>query len=77
MHGLLRTVGAFAVAMALSLPVFTPALAMAVTPGPEFGQHVSFMAAVEQHPRLHGGQMFGECVASMATGQGCPHHEGS
>lgn len=40
--------------------------------GPAFGQHIASMAP--EHPRAHG-RMFGECVSSMARGEGCAHHE--
>jgi hypothetical protein len=45
-----------------------------ITPGggSAFGNHVASMAP--GHPQSHG-QMFGECVSTMATTGVCPHHQ--
>ncbi|MHB1135109.1 MAG: hypothetical protein ACYC4L_22280 [Chloroflexota bacterium] len=74
---ILRSLAGVAVTLALMAPVASPALAMTMAPSPELGQHVYQMAAVEQHPLLHGGLTFAECVAAMATGETCPHHTAS
>lgn len=75
MKRVLRALSALALAGALALPT-APTFAMAVAPGPEFGAHVANMAAEEQHPLLHGGRHFGECISSLATGEPCPHEMG-
>lgn len=60
------------VALAGALASFGVASAAHPEPGggPEFGQHIASMAP--EHAIDHGA-MFGECVSSMARGEGCTH----
>ena len=62
-------------AMVLTLAVFGGGTGGAETISPAdgnaFGQHVASMAP--EHPQDHG-QLFGECVGSLAVTGTCPHH---
>jgi hypothetical protein len=70
---LVRALWVLVLVGALAFTTAVSSFAMEVSPGPEFGGFVSTMAAVEQHPLLHGGQHFGVCVSTHATTGDCPH----
>ena len=69
-----RSLMALVVGVAMTLTTSVPALAEHPTPadGQLFGQHVSGMSP--EHPLDHG-QLFGECVGSLASEGTCTVHE--
>lgn len=65
-----------ALAALLAIGGVSAASADMVVPSADFGAHVSMMAT-EGHPlpSQHGGQMFGDCVSTMALTGTCPDME--